>query len=135
MPWGLPQRLAVVGMIVLGLAVVGFFWTLWAMPPPVDPNSLQTLNAVQNFAFWRRVTGRPLTEVIGTPTAIHELARSLPIDRAFVEVLKAKQRGLRRGLTREDEDYNRAIALYRLWCGILAGVGILGIGLIAGGVL
>ena len=133
--WGIPQRLTVVGMVVLGLAAAGFLWTLLALPPPVDPSSLQTLDAVQSFAQWRKLTGHPLTEVIGTPNAIHEMARSIPIDRAFVEVLKVKQRGLDRGLTREDDNYRRAIAIYRLWCGILAGVGAVGIGLIAGGVL
>ncbi len=47
--WGLPQRLAVIGLVVLGLAAATFLWTLWTTVPPVDPNSLQTLDAVRSY--------------------------------------------------------------------------------------
>jgi hypothetical protein len=117
-------------MVVLGLTAATFVWTVWTTAPPIDPNSLQTLEEFKRFA-----STHPVSEVSGTPSVFHEYARSRPIDQAFLELLKVKQRGLDRGLTREDEMYTRSIAMYRLWCGILAGVGAVGIGLIACGIL
>ena len=119
-----------IGLVVLGLAAATFLWTLWTTAPPVDPNSLQTLDAVHSY-----VRSHPVTEVIGTPNAIHEYARSIRVDQAFIELLMVRQRGLDRGLSLEDERYSRAIAMYRLWCGILVGMGVVGIGLIACGIL
>ncbi len=128
--WGLPQRLTVVGIVMLALAALTYYWTVWRTAAPVDPNSLQTFEEFKRFA-----SAHPVSEVSGTASVFHEYARSLPVNRAYSELLNVKRRGLDHGLTREGEAYARSIAMYRLWCGILAGAGAVGLGLIVCGLL
>ena len=128
--WGLSQRLTVMGIVVVALTALASYGTVGRTPAPVDPNSLQTFNEFKRFASTHRVS-----EVSGTANVFHEYAHSLPINKAYSELLSVKHHGLDRGLTREDEMFTRSMALYRMWCAILAGMGVVGVGLIACGIL
>ncbi len=110
--WGVPQILIVLGIV--GLLVAGAFAAIAVhlRPPPricdLNPETVQR-------EIQREVERWPAVKVV-------------------LEYWNMKKQGLGRGILAAEDIYNRNLAIYHLWWGIAAAVGLLGVGLLWAGV-
>ena len=109
--WGLSQRLWLAGAVFLVLVVAGAIYGLCT--PPISPAATLTPEAIRQF---------------------HQYVQQEPMARTLERWHDLRQTGLERGLTKQDDAYQQALARYFLWWGVLAVFGLLGGGLVAAGI-
>jgi hypothetical protein len=105
--WGVSQRLVVLGAVVLLLAVMAAAVAVCYRPPPrMADLSAETIR--QEVERW-------------------------PAAKVVLEYWNMKKQGLNWGILGAVDRYNRDLAIYHLWWGVSAVLGLFGVGLLVAG--
>ena len=105
--WGVSQRLRLLGVVVLLIAVAGA--VLLIRHRPISPDETRT------------------------PAAARRWVEGMSAARTMVEWYQLKATGLERGITKEEEVYQGQLSQYRVWWCVVVALGLGGAGLVASG--